>query len=164
MEFTETPLKGACVVRPRKIEDERGYFARGWCCNEFVQQGLAPAMVQLNVGFSHRRGTMRGMHYQLPPFAEVKIVRCTRGSIYDVIIDLRPQSATFTRHFSTTLTADDRKAIDWLYRSLAAGHADPEGTIVRWAGEYREKKNGLVIRGNGSIGISQSPPSLPFIQ
>ena len=107
MEFTETPLKGACVVRLRKIEDERGYFARAWCCDEFVQQGLAPAMVQLNVGFSHRRGTVRGMHYQLAPHAEAKFIRCTRGAIYDVIIDLRERSPTFGRWYGLELAPDN---------------------------------------------------------
>ena len=107
MEFTETPLKGAYVVRLRKIEDDRGYFARAWCCDEFVQQGLAPAMVQLNVGFNHRRGTVRGMHYQVAPHAEAKFIRCTRGVIYDVIIDLRERSPTFGRWFGLELTPDN---------------------------------------------------------
>jgi dTDP-4-dehydrorhamnose 3,5-epimerase len=107
MEFTETPLKGACVVRLRKIEDDRGYFARAWCRDEFVQQGLNPAMVQLNVGFSHRRGTVRGMHYQLAPHAEAKFVRCTRGAIYDVIIDLRERSPTFGRWYGLELAPDN---------------------------------------------------------
>ena len=107
MEFTETPLKGACVVRLRKIEDDRGYFARAWCRDEFLQQGLNPAMVQLNVGFSHRRGTVRGMHYQLAPHAEAKFIRCTRGAIYDVIIDLREGSPTFGRWYGLELTPDN---------------------------------------------------------
>ena len=103
MEFTETTLKGACVVRLRKIEDDRGYFARAWCRDEFLQQGLNPAMVQLNVGFSHRRGTVRGMHYQLAPHAEAKFIRCTRGAIYDVIIDLREGSPTIGRWYGIEL-------------------------------------------------------------
>ena len=107
MEFTETPLKGACVVRLRKIEDDRGYFARAWCRDEFLQQGLNPAMVQLNVGFSHRRGTVRGMHYQLAPHAEAKFIRCTRGAIYDVIIDLREGSPTFGQWYGQELTPDN---------------------------------------------------------
>jgi len=107
MEFTETPLKGACVVRLRKIEDDRGHFARAWCRDEFLQQGLNPAMVQLNVGFSHRRGTLRGMHYQLAPHAEAKFIRCTRGAIYDVIIDLREQSPTFGRWYGLELAPDN---------------------------------------------------------
>ena len=107
MEFTETPLKGACVVRLRKIEDDRGYFARAWCRDEFLQQGLNPAMVQLNVGFSHRRGTVRGMHYQLAPHAEAKFIRCTRGAIYDVIIDLRQDSPTIGQWYGIELSPDN---------------------------------------------------------
>ena len=107
MEFTETTLKGAYVVRLRKIEDDRGYFARAWCCDEFLQQGLNPAIVQLNVGFSHRRGTVRGMHYQLAPHAEAKFIRCTRGAIYDVIIDLRERSPTFGRWYGLELAPDN---------------------------------------------------------
>jgi dTDP-4-dehydrorhamnose 3,5-epimerase len=107
MEFTETTLKGAYVVRLRKIEDDRGYFARAWCREEFLQHGLNPAMVQLNVGFSHRRGTVRGMHYQLAPHAEAKFIRCTRGAIYDVIIDFREGSPTFGQWYGQELAPDN---------------------------------------------------------
>jgi len=107
MEFIETGLKGAYLVRLKKIEDDRGHFARAWCREEFQQHGLNPNMVQLNVGFSHRRGTVRGMHYQLPPHAEAKFIRCTRGAIYDVIIDLREGSSTFGQWHGLELTADN---------------------------------------------------------
>ena len=104
MEFTETNLRGAFVLQIKKIEDERGYFGRAWCQEEFLRHGLNPRMVQLNVGLSHRRGTVRGMHYQLAPHAEVKFVRCTRGALYDVIIDLRPESPTFGKWYGIELT------------------------------------------------------------
>jgi dTDP-4-dehydrorhamnose 3,5-epimerase len=107
MEFIETSLKGACVVRLKKIEDERGYFARAWCREEFLQHGLNPEMVQLNVGFSHRRGTLRGLHYQLAPHAEAKFIRCTRGAIYDVIIDLRKESPTLGQWHGIELKPDN---------------------------------------------------------
>ncbi len=107
MEFTETILKGAFLVRLKKIEDERGYFARSWCDQEFSQHGLSAPMVQMNVGFSRRRGTIRGMHFQLPPHAEAKFVRCTRGAIFDVIIDLREDSPTFGKWFGQELTPDN---------------------------------------------------------
>lgn len=107
MEFAETALKGAYVIRLKKLEDARGYFARAWCCDEFERQGLNANMLQLNVGFSHSRGTVRGMHYQLPPHAEAKFIRCTRGSIYDVIVDLRKESPTFGRWLGQELTADN---------------------------------------------------------
>src|SRR6266542_2067889 len=92
MEFIETALKGAFLIRQKKIEDHRGYFARAWCREEFIQHGLNPDMLQLNTAFSFLRGTVRGMHYQEKPHEEAKLIRCTRGAIYDVIIDLRPDS------------------------------------------------------------------------
>src|SRR4051812_31458587 len=107
MEFTETPLKGAYVVGLRKITDERGYFGRAWCCEQFTRQGLAPAMMQMNVGFNRLRGTVRGMHYQLPPHAEAKFIRCTRGAIFDVIVDLRENSPTFGRWYGQELTPEN---------------------------------------------------------
>jgi dTDP-4-dehydrorhamnose 3,5-epimerase len=107
MEFTETKLKGAFVVRLKKIEDQRGHFARGWCRDAFAKHGLNPNMVQLNTGFSHKKGTVRGMHYQEAPHAEAKFVRCTRGAIFDVIVDLRPDSSTRAQWFGAELTADN---------------------------------------------------------
>lgn len=119
MEFTETRLPGAFLVRVKRIEDPRGYFGRGWCRDEFAQHGLDPDMVQLNVGFSHRQGTLRGLHYQEPPHAEAKLVRCTRGAIYDVIVDLRPGSPTRGRWFGAELTADSG---DMLYAPKGCAH------------------------------------------
>jgi dTDP-4-dehydrorhamnose 3,5-epimerase len=107
MEFAETSLKGAYLVRLKKMEDDRGYFARAWCCDEFSRQGLNPGMLQLNVGFSHSRGTLRGMHYQLAPHAEAKFIRCTRGAIYDVIIDLRDGSPTIGQWYGIELTPEN---------------------------------------------------------
>lgn len=107
MEFVETKLKGAFVVRFKKITDDRGYFARAWCHEEFGQHGLNPKMVQLNTGFSHKKGTLRGMHFQKAPHAEAKFIRCTRGAIYDVIIDLRKESPTFRQWIGAELNADD---------------------------------------------------------
>jgi len=105
--FTETKLQGAFVVELEKREDERGFFARSWCQKEFEQHNLNPRTVQCNISFNKNKGTLRGMHYQVAPFAEAKLVRCTRCSIYDVIIDLRPGSPTFAQHIGETLTADN---------------------------------------------------------
>lgn len=105
MEFCEITLKGACLIRINKIEDERGYFGRAWCREEFAAHGLNADMVQLNVGFSHRSGTVRGMHYQLSPHAEAKFIRCTRGAIYDVILDLREGSPTAGQWYGAELSA-----------------------------------------------------------
>jgi dTDP-4-dehydrorhamnose 3,5-epimerase len=107
MEFTETKLKGAYAVRFKKIEDERGYFTRAWCRDEFRQHGLNPVPVQLNSGFSRQRGTVRGLHFQLPPHAEAKFIRCTRGAIFDVIVDLRTDSPTAGQWHGAELTPDN---------------------------------------------------------
>lgn len=107
MEFIETKLKGAFIVRLKKIEDHRGYFARGWCQGEFAKHGLNPDMLQLNTACSLKKGTLRGMHYQEAPHAEAKFIRCTRGVIYDVIIDLRPESPTCGQWFGAELSPDN---------------------------------------------------------
>jgi len=91
--------------------DERGFFARTFCRQEFEAHGLNPEVVQCNVSFNERKGTLRGMHYQAAPFAEAKLVRCTSGSIYDVIIDLRPTSATFKKHFAVELSAENGRML-----------------------------------------------------
>ena len=111
MVFTETALRGAFLIEPEPRADERGFFARTWSAAEFESRALNTNVAECSVSFNARKGTLRGMHYQVAPFAETKIVRCTRGSMYDVIIDLRPESPTFTRHFGAVLTADNRKAM-----------------------------------------------------
>jgi dTDP-4-dehydrorhamnose 3,5-epimerase len=109
--FKETELPGAYVIELERRNDARGFFARAWCANEFADQGLSTRLVQANLSFNVRNGTVRGMHFQLGPHAEVKIVRCTRGAVYDVIIDLRPDSATFKQWIGVELDADSRNAI-----------------------------------------------------
>jgi len=109
--FTETKLAGAFVIELERREDQRGFFARIFCQQEFEAHGLKTQVVQCNVSFNKRKGTLRGMHYQAAPFAEAKLVRCTSGSIYDVIIDLRPHSATFKRHFAVELSAENRRML-----------------------------------------------------
>jgi dTDP-4-dehydrorhamnose 3,5-epimerase len=108
MKFNETPLKGAYTIELEKRGDERGFFARFFCEKEFGAQGLATRFVQINNSLSAQRGTLRGMHYQLPPHGEVKVVRCIRGSLFDVIVDLRPKSPTFLKWFGAELTAENR--------------------------------------------------------
>lgn len=109
--FRETTLAGAFVIEPEKREDERGFFARTFCREEFAAHGLNPEIAQCNVSFNKRKGTLRGMHYQAPPFAEVKLVRCTAGAIFDVIIDLRKPSGTFRQHFAVELCASSGKML-----------------------------------------------------
>jgi dTDP-4-dehydrorhamnose 3,5-epimerase len=111
MIFTELELKGAYLVEVKKIEDERGFFGRAWCANEFVEHGLNKNFVQLNTSFSKKKGTIRGMHFQADPYQEVKFIRCTRGKIWDVIIDLRPNSPTFKKWVGNELTADNYRMV-----------------------------------------------------
>ena len=103
MIFTETKLKGAYIMEPEILEDERGFFARTWDQKEFERIGLNSKLVQCNVSFNKKKGTLRGMHYQVAPYQEAKLVRCTRGKIYDVIIDLKPESKTFKEWFGVEL-------------------------------------------------------------
>jgi len=111
MKFTETILKGSFIITPDLMEDERGFFARAFCRNEFEEQGLNPNLVQSNISFNETKGTMRGMHYQAGPHAEVKLVRCTAGAIYDVIVDLRLESPTYRQWFSTELTEKNHRLL-----------------------------------------------------
>jgi dTDP-4-dehydrorhamnose 3,5-epimerase len=111
MLFTETPLNGSFVIEPEKLTDERGFFARTWCRNEFENHGLNTDLVQCNMSYTIKRGTLRGMHYQTAPHGETKLVKCTRGSIYDVIIDMRPGSETYRQWFSVELSSNDYKML-----------------------------------------------------
>jgi dTDP-4-dehydrorhamnose 3,5-epimerase len=109
MIFMETKLKGAFLIEPQRHEDERGFFARMFCEKEFEAHGLKPRMVQCSISFNKKKGTLRGMHYQAAPYAEDKVVRCTAGRIYDVAVDLRPESATFKHWIAAELSADNRR-------------------------------------------------------
>jgi dTDP-4-dehydrorhamnose 3,5-epimerase len=109
--FIETNLPGAFIIESEPSEDSRGLFARTFCAREFGSHGLVAAFVQCSVSMSHNRGTLRGLHYQLPPACEVKLVRCTAGELYDVIVDLRPDSRTYLQHCSVELTARNRRAL-----------------------------------------------------
>ena len=111
MIFTETRLAGAFVIEPALLEDERGFFARTWCRREFEARGLETRIAQCSTSFNVRKGTLRGMHYQVHPATETKLIRCIRGALYDVIIDLRPESPSFTLHFAVVLSADNRKMV-----------------------------------------------------
>lgn len=111
MIFTEAKLKGAYIIDVERLEDDRGFFARTWCRREFDALGLNPHIAQCNVSFNAKKGTLRGMHYQAKPFEEVKLVRCTMGSLCDVIVDLRPNSPTFKNHMCVVLTAENRRML-----------------------------------------------------
>lgn len=107
MRFHQTPLAGAWVIEPERLSDERGWFARTFDASEFVARGMSPLVVQCNVSFNARRSTLRGMHYQAPPHGEPKLVRCTRGAIFDVAIDLRADSQTFRRWHGVELNQEN---------------------------------------------------------
>lgn len=111
MKFSETPLQGAFVIELEKRVDSRGFFARSFCRHEFEALGLNPEIAQANIAFNHRKGTVRGLHFQYPPDGETKVVRCSRGAMLDVIVDLRPESATFLQHFAIELSAENRLSL-----------------------------------------------------
>jgi dTDP-4-dehydrorhamnose 3,5-epimerase len=111
LNFTETGLHGAFVIEPERHEDDRGFFARTFCQREFAAHGLDIRVAQCSVSFNKRKGTLRGMHLQLAPHAEAKLIRCTAGAIFDVIVDLRPSSASYKRHFGVELSARNGKML-----------------------------------------------------
>ena len=111
MVFQDTGLAGAFVIELEKIHDERGFFARSWCTTEFAEHGLNNRLVQCNVSRNRAKGTLRGMHYQTAPHEEAKLVRCTMGAIYDVIVDLRPSSSTYLKSFGAELSAETHRAL-----------------------------------------------------
>lgn len=121
MRFDELALRGAFLIHPDRREDNRGYFARAWCRTEAQEHGLDAAWVQTNVSFNHRRGTLRGLHFQRPPYQEVKLVQCIAGAIFDVMVDLRQGSPTFRQWFGTELTADNLKMF-YIPKGFAHGY------------------------------------------
>ena len=152
MVFRETKLKGAFLIDLEKSEDERGFFARSWCKNEFDAHGLNSRLVQCNISFNKKKGTLRGMHYQAPPQGEAKLIRCTAGSIYDVIIDLRPQSATFTHWYGVNLSADNYMML-YVPEDLAHGFltlAD-ETEVFYQMSEFYSPAHGRGIRWNDPL-------------
>ncbi len=111
MEFEPLTIGGAYVVKSIRHDDDRGYFARAWCQREFESAGQTVSFVQTSLSFNHKAGTVRGMHYQLEPYSEVKLVRCIRGRMLDVVLDLRPESPTYREHISVELDSDGRRAV-----------------------------------------------------
>ena len=126
MIFAQTKLSGAFIIEPEKLEDDRGFFARSWCQREFEEHGLNPRLVQCDISFNKKKGTLRGMHYQLFPFGEAKLVRCTNGSIYDAIIDLRQESPTFKQYIGLVLTSESHKML-YVPEGFAHGFLTLEG-------------------------------------
>jgi len=157
--FVETFLKGAFVIDLEKREDDRGFFARAFCQREFAEHGLEVQVAQCNISFNERKGTLRGMHYQVSPFEEAKLVRCTRGSIYDVIIDLRGDSRTFGRPFGVELTARNRRML-YIPREFAHGFQtlEHDTEVFYQMSQYYSAEHSRGVRWNDpAFGIEWPP-------
>lgn len=131
MIFTETKLKGSYIIELKPIYDERGFFVRTWCQKKFAEHGLNTSFVQSNLSFNKKKGMVRGMHYQAPPFEEAKLVKCIRGAIYDVIIDLRPKSATFKQWISVILSEKNQRIL-YVPEGFAHGFQTLEDQTEVW--------------------------------
>jgi dTDP-4-dehydrorhamnose 3,5-epimerase len=147
MIFTETLLQGAYVIDPEPATDERGLFARVWCAREFAQLGLETNVAQISVSFNKHKGTLRGLHYQAEPHAEVKLVRCTAGAIFDVIVDLREGSGTCGDYFSVMLSAANRRML-YIPRGFAHGFQtlEPDTEITYQMSEFYAPGHGRGVR------------------
>ncbi len=149
MKFHETKISGVFEIHVERKPDERGFFARTWCQNEFESHGLNSALVQSSISFNARKGTLRGMHYQAAPHAEAKVVRCTRGEIYDVVVDLRPYSPTFKDWIALALTADNR---DMIYIPAGCAHGfltlQDESEILYQMSEFYNAESARGVRWN----------------
>lgn len=111
MKFTKTQLPGAFLIEMEKISDRRGFFSRIFCAKEFEERGLKPPVAQTNLSFNYQKGTLRGLHYQTTPVTEAKLLRCTKGAIYEVIVDMRPESPTYLKHIGVELSDENRYAL-----------------------------------------------------
>ncbi len=149
MIFSPTPLAGAFLITPERLHDERGYFSRTWCRRDFEGHGLNPNVAQCNLSLSERRGTLRGMHYQRPPHAEAKLIRCTAGAIYDVIIDLSPSSPTFRGHFGVRLDPSDDKML-YVPEGFAHGFLtlEDDSEVFYQMSQYYEPSHAAGVRWN----------------
>lgn len=160
MIFSETKLSGAFVIDLERREDERGFFARAFCQHEFEEHGLKPVIAQANIGFNRKRGCVRGMHFQYPPAAETKVVRCTRGGVLDIIVDLRPESPTFLEHVEVELTADNHRAI-YIPERFAHGYqtlADETETSYQVGEFYTPGVEGGLRHDDPALGLSWPLP------
>lgn len=147
MEFLKTKLPGVFEIHIEAKPDERGFFARTWCQNEFESQGLAGKLVQCSLSFNKRKGTLRGMHYQVAPHEEAKLVRCTQGVIYDVVLDLRPNSPAFKKWVGVELTADKRNMV-YVPRGCAHGFLTLEDQceVIYQMSEFQHAESARGVR------------------
>jgi dTDP-4-dehydrorhamnose 3,5-epimerase len=149
MTFHKTKISGVFEIHLEPKVDERGFFARTWCQEEFERNGLNPKLVQCSVSFSARKGTLRGLHYQEAPFAEAKLVRCTSGSIYDVVLDLRVQSPAFKQWIAVVLTAENRKMV-YVPEGCAHGFItlEDESEVLYQMAEFYDAESSRGVRWN----------------
>lgn len=149
MKFCETKLLGVFEIHLDPAADERGFFARSWCQKEFEDHRLNSNLVQCSVSLNLRKGTLRGMHYQAAPFAETKVVRCTSGAIYDVVLDLRSQSPTFKQWFATVLSAENRRSL-YIPEGCAHGFLTltDESEVLYQMSEFYHPETGHGVRWN----------------
>lgn len=152
MIFTETKLKGAFIIDIEPLTDQRGFFARSFCAKEFEAHNLNPNLVQCNLSFNSKKGTLRGMHYQMAPFTETKLIRCIRGAIYDLIIDLRPESSTYLSYIGVELTAENRRAL-YVPERFAHGFQSlsDESEVMYQMGEFHAPEYAFGLRYNDSV-------------
>jgi dTDP-4-dehydrorhamnose 3,5-epimerase len=163
--FEQTRLSGAFFVDVERREDSRGFFARTWCANEFADHGLTTEVVQANVSFNPRQGTLRGMHFQRAPHAETKLVRCTRGAIYDVVVDLRRDSDTYKEWVGVELSADNRRAL-FVPEGFAHGYQTlvPDAEVFYQVSEYYTPgAEGGVRWDDPAFGIEWPDPDNAFL-
>lgn len=156
MIFTETRLKGAFVIDIERREDARGFFARAFCQHEFGAHALKPLIAQGNVAFNWQKGTLRGMHFQFPPTAETKLVRCQRGAILDIIVDLRPESPTYLQHVVVELTEDNHRAL-YVPERFAHGYQtlrDNTETSYQVGEFYTPESEGGLLYSDPRLGLS----------
>lgn len=160
MIFTETALAGAYILDLEPRPDERGFFARAFCQKEFEAHGLKPVIAQANVAFNHHKGTLRGMHFQFPPAAETKVVRCTRGAILDIIVDLRPESPTYLQHVAVELNEDNHRAL-YVPERFAHGYQvlrDKTETSYQVGEFYTPGSEGGLMYNDPRLGLSWPLP------
>lgn len=160
MIFTETKLRGAFIIDIERREDSRGFFARVFCQHEFEAHGLKPVIAQANVAYNRKKGTVRGMHFQFPPAAETKLVRCTRGGILDIIVDLRPESPTYLQHIAVELTADNSRAL-YVPERFAHGYqalADDTETSYQVGEFYTPGSEGGLLYNDSRLGLTWPLP------
>ena len=165
MKFTKSRVHGACVVEIEKFEDERGFVAYGWSEQEFAREGLKERFVEMIVSYNIRKGTLRGMHFQNEPFAQAKLVRCTQGAIYDVVIDLRPESSTFKKWDAVELTAQNRRMF-YLPGGCAHGFqtlADETEVLYQMSNVYAPDYAGGVRWNDPAFGVDWPPDERTII-